>query len=81
MNAARPGYELTVLPGGPKFKQYAPEQSDAGIGPTAGTDANGFRVMLPNQPTYVAQLRTQSGLVKLSYRNTMAGLHDSSEPR
>jgi len=67
----RPGYELTVLPGGPKFQQYMPGQSDAGTGPTAGTDANGFKVMRPNRPTYAAQLRTQSGLVKLSYRNTM----------
>jgi len=68
---ARPGYDLTVLPGGPKFQQYAPGQSDTGAGPAAGTDANGFRVMLPNQPTYATQLRTQSGLVRLSYRNTM----------
>ena len=28
---SRPGYELTVLPGGPKFKQYVPDlKSDAG---------------------------------------------------
>lgn len=69
---ARPGYELTVLPGGPKFKQYVPGQSDAVAGPAAGTDANGFPVMLPNQATSARQLRSRSGLVKLSYRNTMA---------
>src|SRR6185437_6771898 len=68
----RPGYELTVLPGGPKFQQYAPGQSNAGSGPAGGTDANGFGVMVPSQPVYATQLRSPSGLVKLSYRNTMA---------
>jgi uncharacterized protein (TIGR03435 family) len=67
----RPGYDLTVLPGGPKFKQYEPGQSGTSAGPTAGTDANGFRVMLPGQPAYAAQLITQSGLRKLNYRNNM----------
>jgi hypothetical protein len=47
----RPGYELTVLRGGPKFPQYVLGESGAGNGPAAGTDANGFRVMLPNQPS------------------------------
>lgn len=40
---ARPGYELTLSQGGPKFKQYVPGQSGTGAGRTAGTDANGLR--------------------------------------
>jgi uncharacterized protein (TIGR03435 family) len=68
----RPGYELTVLPGGPKFQQYVPGPSGAGTGPTAGTDANGFVVMPPNEPISGGQLTSPSGLAKLSYRNTMA---------
>lgn len=67
----RPGYDLTVLPGGPKFKQYVPGQGSTGPAPAAATDADGFRAMLPNQPTYAAQLITRSGLRKLSYRNNM----------
>src|SRR6185437_6184927 len=39
-----------------KFKQYVPGQSNADTGRTARTDANGFRVMLPSQPTYATQL-------------------------
>jgi uncharacterized protein (TIGR03435 family) len=70
----RPGYELTVLPGGPKFKQYVPGQSSTSTGPTAGTDANGFRVIPPDRPTYAGVMASRSGLFKLSLRNNMAVL-------
>lgn len=68
----RPTYELTVLPGGPKFQQYVPGQSGAGAGPTTGTSADGFKAMASDRPTDLAQVTSPSGLGKLSYRNSMA---------
>jgi len=67
----RPGYELIVLPGGPKFQPYVPGQS-AATGPTAGTDANGFVVMPPDRATAGGQLTSPSGLRKQSMRNNLA---------
>lgn len=70
---ARPGYELTVLPGGPKFKQYVPAQSGTSSGPP-GTDANGFRVIPPDRPTFAGVSVSRSGLFRLSLRNNMGVL-------
>jgi uncharacterized protein (TIGR03435 family) len=81
----RPGYELTVMPGGPKFKEFVPGpatpgegyNSDTGINPFAqmralGSDATGFPNLSPSQPTGLATNNSRTGATKESFRNNMA---------
>ncbi len=68
---SRPGYELTLLPGGPKFKQYVPDPK-ADAGPVRGLDAQGFVLLPPNQPTALSMSFNRTGLRKISFRNNMA---------
>ncbi len=69
---ARPGYELTVMPGGPKFKEFVLGASPPYDGPkNPGEDANGFPILSPSQPTaYTWNARTAAW--KVSFRNNMA---------
>jgi len=68
----RPGYELTVMPGGPKFKEYVPGQSSAESAAGMRSDANGFPVMPPDRPTVLSFSMSANGLRKQSFRNNMA---------
>jgi uncharacterized protein (TIGR03435 family) len=68
---ARPGYELTVLPGGPKFKEFVPG-SAADEGPkNSGLDAQGFPILPPSQPT-ANTWNARTAPWKVSFRNNMA---------
>jgi uncharacterized protein (TIGR03435 family) len=69
---ARPGYELTVMPGGPKFKEYVPGQSSPESAAGMRSDANGFPVMPPEQPAVLSFSVNANGLRKQSFRNNMA---------
>ena len=68
----RPGYELTVLTAGPKFKEFVPGPADAGEGPNRGLDEKGFPRISPAQPTAMAMSFNRTGLRKISFRNNMA---------
>ena len=69
----RPGYELTVMRGGPKFREYVPGPATPGEGPgTRGLDANGFPILPPTQPTARLINASRTGLIKESVRNNMA---------
>jgi uncharacterized protein (TIGR03435 family) len=79
----RPGYELTVMPGGPKFKEFVPDPATPGEGPERPRDANGFPIGLrsdaagfpilsPNQPTAQASNTSRTGATEESFRNSMA---------
>ncbi len=68
----RPGYELTVMPGGPKFKEFVPAAAAPGDGPGRGADANGFPMLSPSQPTALAFRTNTTGATKESFRNNMA---------
>ena len=67
----RPGYELTVMPGGPKFKEFVRDSAATGEGPKdSGLDANGFDP-LPSQPT-ANTWNARTAVWKVSFRNNMA---------
>jgi uncharacterized protein (TIGR03435 family) len=68
---SRPGYELTVLPGGPKFKEYVPDLT-ADSAPAHGVDAQGFVLLPRNRPTALSMSFDRRGLRKVSFRNNMA---------
>lgn len=68
----RPGYKLTVMPGGPKFKEFVPGLDTPGEGPGRGSDANGFPNLSPSQPTAAAWNTSRTGATKASFRNNMA---------
>ncbi len=71
---ARPGYELKVLPGGPKFKEFVPGPAAPDDGPKIlGSDANGFPILSPSQPTGNAA-NTRTAAWKVSLRNNMAAI-------
>src|SRR6185437_9986321 len=65
---SRPGYDLTVLPGGPKFKHYDPQDPGPEPGPHGG-DKNGFALMPPDEPTVMSVSHESTGLMKMSFRN------------
>jgi uncharacterized protein (TIGR03435 family) len=68
---SRPGYELTVLAGGPKFKKFVP--GPAGSGDRSyRVDENGFPVMPPGQLTAMSMSVSRTGLWKVSFRNNMS---------
>lgn len=68
----RPGYELTVMPGGPKFKEFVPGPAATYDGPkNLGLDANGFPILSPSQPTANA-FNARTAAWKVSFRNNMA---------
>jgi uncharacterized protein (TIGR03435 family) len=67
---SRPGYELTVLPAGPKFKKYVPDAA-APRDRAFRIDENGFPVMPASQPTAMSMSVARTGLWKVSFRNTM----------
>ncbi|HVW10630.1 MAG TPA: TIGR03435 family protein [Bryobacteraceae bacterium] len=67
---SRPGYELTVLPGGPKFKGFVPE-ANADTAPVRGTDDRGFPRLSPGQPTAASFSFNRTGLRRVSFRNNM----------
>ncbi|HEY3840731.1 MAG TPA: TIGR03435 family protein [Bryobacteraceae bacterium] len=71
---SRPGYELTVLPGGPKFQKYDPNAPTPE--PVAGrrVDANGFMILSPAQPTGAGMSMSSNGLRKMTMRNDIAVL-------
>ncbi len=77
----RPGFELTVLPGGPKFKKYDPQDPGPEEMPGTRRDKNGFPLLSPAQATALAFSMSPTGLTKESFRNDMAhfarGLGDS----
>jgi uncharacterized protein (TIGR03435 family) len=79
----RAGYELTVMPGGPKFREFVPSPAPPGegLGPVSdtngipifhGSDANGFPILSPSQRTVAVSNNSRSGATKASYRNSMA---------
>jgi uncharacterized protein (TIGR03435 family) len=68
---SRPGYELTVLPGGPKFKESVLDPSAPGDR-SYRVDAEGFPVIPPGQPTAMSMSISRTGLWKVSFRNNMA---------
>jgi len=68
---SRTGYELTVMPGGPKFKEFVPVAATPGDGPGRGADANGFPMLSPSQPTAMAFRTSNTGETKESFRNNM----------
>lgn len=68
---SRPGYELTVLPGGPKFKKFAPGPAEAGDR-SYRVDEKGFPVMPPAQATVMSMSVSRTGLWKVSFRNNMS---------
>jgi uncharacterized protein (TIGR03435 family) len=68
---SRPGYELTVLPGGPKFKEFVPEPA-ADNGPVRGVDDRGFPLLPPSRLVGAAIMLNRTGLSKISFRNSMA---------
>jgi uncharacterized protein (TIGR03435 family) len=69
---SRSGYELTVLPAGPKFKEFVPGVADPGNGLARGVDERGFLRISPAQPTALAMSFNRTGLRKISFRNNMA---------
>ncbi len=69
---SRPGYELIVMPGGPKFKEFVPSPATPGAAPTRGSDANGFPLLSPSQPTALSMSMSRTGAQKVSFRNNMA---------
>ncbi len=68
----RPGYELTVLPGGPKFKKYDPQDPGPEAMPGTHSDKNGFPLLSPTQPTALSFSMRNDGLTRESFRNDMA---------
>jgi uncharacterized protein (TIGR03435 family) len=69
----RPGYELTVMPGGPKFREFVPGPATPGEGSgPRGLDANGFPILSPSQPTARLMNTSRTGVTKESFRNNMA---------
>jgi uncharacterized protein (TIGR03435 family) len=69
---SRQGYELTVMPGGPKFREFVPGSAAPGEGPGRGSDANGFPILSPGQPTAMVWNTSRTGATKFSFRNNMA---------
>ena len=69
---SRPGFELTVLPGGPKFKKYDPQDPGPEATPGTRSDKNGFPLLSPAQPTALSFSIRNDGLTKQSFRNDMA---------
>jgi uncharacterized protein (TIGR03435 family) len=68
----RPGFELTVLSGGPKFEAYDPHDPGPEAMPGTRSDKNGFPLLSPTQPTALSLTIRNDGLTKQSFRNTMA---------
>jgi uncharacterized protein (TIGR03435 family) len=68
----RAGYELTVLPGGPKFKRYDPQDPGPEAMPGERSDKNGFPLLSPTQATALSFSIRNDGLTKQSFRNNMA---------
>ena len=66
---SRAGYELTLLPGGPKFKKYDPKDPGPEAGDNARADKNGFPLMPPDRPSMLAMSMSPTGLRKTSFRN------------
>jgi uncharacterized protein (TIGR03435 family) len=61
---ARPGYELVVMPGGPKIKPFTSATSDESPNPVSGVDANGFLILSTSSPT--GQVLRRVGTAKSS---------------
>ena len=74
-NQTRPGYELTVIPGGPKFSEYIPEPGDPAAEPSSGSprerDANNFYKIPAGVTHFMASAAVDGGPEKLSFRGTM----------
>jgi len=69
----RPGYELTVMSGGAKFREFVPVPAAPNEEPGfRGADANGFPILSPSQPTALAIRISPTGARKESFRNNMA---------
>jgi uncharacterized protein (TIGR03435 family) len=68
----RPGYELAVMAGGPKFREFVPAPAAPDEGPGRGSDADGFPILSPSQPTAMAFNVSRTGATKESFRNNMA---------
>lgn len=86
----RAGYELSVLPGGQKFREFVPGSAspgdgngnDADVDPMAaqrarGSDADGFPILSPSQQTAAVWHGSRSGATKESFRNTMPAFASS----
>jgi uncharacterized protein (TIGR03435 family) len=72
---SRPGYELTILASGAKFKKYDPNAAGAepdGQGVTIGK--SGFALLSPKAPTGFISAFNPNGLVRLTFRNDMSAL-------
>lgn len=67
---SRPGYELRVLPGGPKFKEYVPGPAVAGER-AYRVDKSGFAIIPASQPTWHSASFSRTGLRKVSFRDNM----------
>jgi uncharacterized protein (TIGR03435 family) len=67
----RSAYELTVMPGGAKFKKYDPDAGGPEPGSEFRSDQNGFPVLSPRSQTAVAISVGANGLTKLSFRNNI----------
>lgn len=69
----RPGYELTVTPGGPKFKEFVPDPDTSSEGSgRRGLDANGFPILSPGQTTARLINTSRTGVTKESFRGSIA---------
>ncbi|HEY3840730.1 MAG TPA: TIGR03435 family protein [Bryobacteraceae bacterium] len=69
---SRAGYELTLLPGGPKFKKYDPDATAPE--PVLGrrVDANGFSILPPSQPRGASVSMNPTGRTRETLRDDMA---------
>jgi uncharacterized protein (TIGR03435 family) len=68
---SRSGYELTVLPAGPKFKHYVPDP-DAPGDRAFRVDERGFPIIPASQPTALSMAVSRTGVWKVSFRNNMS---------
>lgn len=74
-----PGYELILAPGGPKFKEWAPDpKADPNADGPHGFGEHGFPLLQPNKPGIVTAFQLGMGntpyMIRLSGRQSMAEL-------
>ena len=67
---SRPGYELTLLPGGPKFEKFVPGPAAAGE-QAVRFDKSGFAIMPAGKATWHSASFSRTGLQKVSFRDNM----------
>src|SRR3569833_2377205 len=69
----RPGYELTVMPGGPKFRHFVPGPvAPVDVRGSRSSDADGFPILAVSQARARVMNRNRTGTIKETFRNNMA---------